>query len=148
MGTMTDAPRQHRFPINVYWEDTDAAGIVYYANYLKFMERARSDLVTGAGIDQAALLADEGLVFPVRRCEIDYLLPAKLQDAIVVETRVTKVGGASIELDQDVVRGADVLTQAKVRLACIDKNGRPRRLPPQVRHILAAQLAEHVEGSA
>ena len=145
---MTDAPRQHRFPINVYWEDTDAAGIVYYANYLKFMERARSDLVARAGIDQAALLAEQGLVFPVRRCAIDYLAPAKLQDAITVLTRVTKVGGASIELDQDVVRGGDVLTRAQIRLACIDKTGRPCRLPPQVRHILAAQSADQVEGSA
>ena len=111
------------------------------------MERARSDLVAAAGIDQAALLAEDGLVFPVRRCEIDYLLPAKLQEAVEVVTRVRKVGGASIELDQDVVRGDDVLTRARVRLACIDRTGRPRRLPPQVRHILASKIKTGNEGS-
>lgn len=145
---MAEAGQHHRFPIIVYWEDTDAAGLVYYANYLKFMERARSDLVARAGIDQAALLAAQGVLFPVRRCEIDYLLPAALQDRIEVVTRLRRVGGASIDLDQDVVRQHELLTRARVRLACIGKNGRPRRLPPQVRRILSAQLDEQVEGSA
>lgn len=145
---MTEVGQPHRFSVSVYWEDTDAAGIVYYANYLKFMERARSDLVTAAGIDQAALLASDGLVFPVRRCEIDYLLPATLQEQVEVVTRVLKVGGASIDLEQNIVRGSDLLTSAKIRLACIDRSGRPRRLPPQVRHILAAQLNNENEGSA
>jgi acyl-CoA thioester hydrolase len=133
-AAMSDA---HRFPLRVYWEDTDAAGIVYYANYLRFLERARSDLVRGAGIDQAALLDGEGIVFPVRRCEIDYLRPARLDDEIQVRTRIEKLGGASMEMEQDIHRGDEALVRAKVRLACIGRNGRPRRLPSTVRAALS-----------
>ena len=130
-------PDIHRFPVRVYWEDTDAAGIVYYANYLRFLERARSDLVRGAGINQAALLAGEGVVFPVRRCEIDYLQPARLDDEIQVRTSIQKLGGASMEMDQNIHRGEEALVRAKVRLACIGPTGRPRRLPPAVRAALS-----------
>ena len=127
----------HCFPLRVYWEDTDAAGIVYYANYLRFLERARSDMVRGAGIDQAALLDGEGIVFPVRRCEIDYLQPARLDDEIHVRTRVQNLRGASMDMDQDIHRGEEALVRAKVRLACIGPNGRPRRLPSAVRAALS-----------
>lgn len=127
----------HHFSVRVYWEDTDAAGIVYYANYLRFLERARGDLVRGAGIDQAALWDGEGIVFPVRRCEIDYLLPARLDAEIQVRTRIQNLGGASMDLDQDIHRGEEALVRAKVRLACIGPNGRPRRLPSAVRAALS-----------
>ncbi len=123
----------HRYPVRIHWEDTDAAGIVYYANYLRFMERGRSDLVRGAGIDQAALLDHDGVMFPVRRCEIDYLLPARLDDEIEVQTRVKNVGGASMDMDQDIHRNGEALVRAKVRLACVGRNGKPRRLPQEVR---------------
>jgi acyl-CoA thioester hydrolase len=126
----------HRFAVRIHWEDTDAAGIVYYANYLRFIERARSDLVGERGVDQAALLADGGVVFPVRRCEIDYLQPARLDDRLEVRTTLRKLGGASLNMDQDIYRGEEKLIQAKVRLACIDGTGRPRRLPDQVRTAL------------
>ncbi|MDE0941406.1 MAG: tol-pal system-associated acyl-CoA thioesterase [Alphaproteobacteria bacterium] len=126
----------HRFAVRIHWEDTDAAGIVYYANYLRFIERARSDLVGERGVDQAALLADGGVVFPVRRCEIDYLQPASLDDRLEVRTTLRKLGGASLNMDQDIYRGEEKLIQAKVRLACIDGTGRPRRLPDQVRTAL------------
>ncbi len=132
----------HRFPVRVYWEDTDAAGIVYYANYLRFLERARSDLVRGAGIDQVALLDREGIVFPVRRCEIDYLQPARLDDEIQVRTRLKKLGGASMDMDQDIHRGEEALVRAKVRLACIGPNGRPRRLPATVRAALSEIICD------
>ncbi|MEE1554779.1 MAG: YbgC/FadM family acyl-CoA thioesterase, partial [Alphaproteobacteria bacterium] len=82
--------KSHRFMARIYWEDTDAAGIVYYANYLRFLERARSDLVRWAGIDQAALLDNEGVLFPVRHCEINYLRPARLDDEIEVRTSIRK----------------------------------------------------------
>ena len=127
----------HCFPVRIYWEDTDAAGIVYYANYLRFLERARSDLVRGAGIDQAALLAGDGVVFPVRRCEIDYLQPARLDDDIQVRTQIKKLGGASMDLAQDIHRGEEALARALVRLACIGPTGRPRRLPSVVRAALS-----------
>ena len=122
----------HRFPVRIFWEDTDAAGIVYYANYLKFLERGRSDLVRRLGIDQSTLLDRDGVMFPVRRCEIDYLQPARLDDEIEVRTRIRKVGGASMEMDQDIHRGDVALVRAKVRLACIGRDGRPRRLPQDV----------------
>ena len=127
----------HRFPVRIYWEDTDAAGIVYYANYLRFLERARSDLVRGAGVNQAALLAGDGVVFPVRRCEIDYLQPARLDDEIQVRTQIKNLGGASMDMTQDIHRGEEPLVRAKVRLACIGPNGRPRRLPLAVRAVLS-----------
>ncbi|MDP6343762.1 MAG: tol-pal system-associated acyl-CoA thioesterase [Alphaproteobacteria bacterium] len=127
---------EHRFAVRVYWEDTDAAGIVYYANYLRYLERARSDLVRRAGVDQAALLAAEGVVFPVRRCEIDYLLPARLDDTLEVRTVLDRVGGASLDLRQDIHRGDETLVRAGIRLACIGPNGRPRRLPAEVRAAL------------
>lgn len=137
---------RHRFALRIYWEDTDAGGIVYYANYLKFMERARTDLVQRAGVDQRRLLRDDGLMFPVRRCDIEYLRPACLEDEVIVETAVRKVGGASIDLAQDVLRHDELLTKAHVRLACIDRDGRPRRLPVQVKHAFAGMAGG--EGSS
>ena len=129
-------PKSHRFPARIYWEDTDAAGIVYYANYLRFLERGRSDLVRRAGINQAKLLDIEGITFPVRRCEIDYLRPARLDDQIEIRTRIKKVSGASMDLDQDILRGKEAIVLAKVRLACVGPCGRPRRLPESVRTAL------------
>ena len=85
----------HRLAVRIFWEDTDASGIVYYANYLRFLERGRSDVVRGAGIDQTAMYNFEGVMFPVRRCEIDYLKPAQLDDEIEVRTRLRKIGGVS-----------------------------------------------------
>lgn len=134
----TGATAARPFRLRVYWEDTDAAGIVYYANFLKFFERGRSEMVRAAGIDQAALLAGPGIVFPVRRCEIDYLAPARLGDELDVHTTVHAVGGARIDLDQDVTRAGAVLARGKVRLACTGRDGRPRRLPAPVRAALSA----------
>jgi acyl-CoA thioester hydrolase len=102
--------------------------------------------VRRAGIDQLRLLQDEGLVFPVKRCDIEYLRPARLEDEIVVHTAIEKVGGASIDLTQDVFRQDEMLTRAQVRLACIDREGRPRRLPVQVKNALAG-VAAGGEGS-
>ena len=129
-------PKSHCFPTRIYWEDTDAAGIVYYANYLRFLERGRSDLVRRAGIAQAALLNSEGVMFPVRRCEKDYLQPAHLDDQIEVLTRIKKIGGASMDMDQDILRDEEPIVFAKVRLACVGPGGRPQRLPDFVRTAL------------
>ncbi len=128
--------KPHCFPTRIFWEDTDAAGIVYYANYLRFLERGRSDLVRRAGIDQAALLNREGVMFPVRRCEIDYLQPAHLDDQIEVLTRIKKIGAASMDMDQDILRDEKPIVLAKIRLACVGPGGRPRRLPAFVRAAL------------
>jgi len=128
----------HRLPLRVYWEDTDAAGIVYYANYLKFVERGRSDMLRLAGIDQWRMKGEEGINFVVRRCEIDYHQPARLDDVIEVETRVEKLRGASLDMRQIVRRDGEELANALVRAACVDASGRPVRVPPTIRDALTA----------
>ncbi|WP_375570213.1 tol-pal system-associated acyl-CoA thioesterase [Seohaeicola saemankumensis] len=125
----------HTLPIRVYYEDTDMAGIVYYANYLRYIERARSDWVRGLGIDQNAMKA-QGLVFAVRRVEADYLLPARLDDALVVETEVIQVTGARLVMDQVVKRGEDRLFHAVVTVVVITDTGHPARMPANIRHML------------
>lgn len=125
-----------RFTCRVYYEDTDLAGIVYYANYLKFIERARSEWVRARGVDQAALKAGAGLVFAVRRLEADYLAPARFDDLLEVRTRLAGVTGARILLDQEVWRGEALLFAAKVTLVCLSDRGAVR-LPETVRAALA-----------
>ncbi|AZB54552.1 tol-pal system-associated acyl-CoA thioesterase [Cereibacter sphaeroides] len=126
----------HRFALRVYYEDTDLAGIVYYANYLKFIERARSEWVRGLGVDQARLRAESGIVFAVRRVEADYLRPAVFDDLLEVETRLVETGGARILLDQEVLRGEERLFAARVVLVCLAADGRAARLPAEVRQKL------------
>ncbi|MEN9409487.1 MAG: tol-pal system-associated acyl-CoA thioesterase [Pseudomonadota bacterium] len=119
--------------IRVYYEDTDLAGIVYYANYLKFIERGRTEWVRSLGVDQAALKREEGVVFAVRRVEADYLKPAKFDDLLTVTTDLVEVGGARIVLDQAVLRGAERLFQARVVLVCLSDAGAAARVPAGVR---------------
>jgi acyl-CoA thioester hydrolase len=128
----------HRYALRVQWEDTDAAGIVYYANYLRFIERGRSDLLLQNGIDQRGLIdAENGVAFAVRACNVEYLKPARLHEELVVTTAVTELRGASLTLGQDVWRGDDLLVRAGVKLACIDGKGRARRVPPPVAALFA-----------
>ncbi|MFO1105004.1 MAG: tol-pal system-associated acyl-CoA thioesterase [Amaricoccus sp.] len=129
------------FRLRVYYEDTDLAGIVYHANYLKFIERARSEALLGLGVDQLALQAEAGLVFAVRRIEADFLAPARFQDRLLVTTRLLALGGARIDLDQRIWREESCLFRAVVVLACLDAGGRPQRLPASVR-AAAAGLAK------
>lgn len=126
----------HRQAIRVYFEDTDAAGIVYYANYLKFAERARTDMLRDFGISHAEMINRDGLVLVVRRCEIDYLKPAKLDDLLTVETEVAKLGGASVDLRQRVARDGELLAELNVLVVCIGPDGRPTRIPDYVRRAL------------
>lgn len=123
----------HRFPVRVYYEDTDLAGIVYYANYLKFIERGRSEWVRAIGIDQVDLRRDEGIVFAVRRVEADYLRPAHFDEELIVETDLTLLGGARIVLRQSVLRGSDTLFVAIVTLVAISPDGRAVRLSERLR---------------
>ena len=122
----------YRFPLRVYYEDTDMGGIVYHANFLKFIERARSEWVAELGIDQNAM-REEGAVFAVRRVEADFMAPARHGDALEVRTEVVSVGGARLVLDQAVMRGEELLFTARVTLACIALSGQPLRLPEAVR---------------
>jgi len=126
----------HHFLLRVYYEDTDLAGIVYYANYLRFIERARTEWVRTLGVDQTALKRDEGIVFAVRRVEADYLQPAKFDDELVVETSTVQVTGARIVLQQDVKRGEEVLFSAQVTLVALTETGQPSRLPANLRLML------------
>ena len=121
----------HRWPVRVYYEDADLAGIVYYANYLRYIERARSEMVRAAGVDQTAMRA-EGRVFAVSRIEADYLRPARYDDALAVETRLTRMTPARFEMAQGVLRGEALLFRATVTVVCMDLDGRPRRLPASI----------------
>lgn len=127
----------HSFPIRVYYEDTDLAGIVYYANYLKYIERARSEWVREMGIDQTALKAEQGLVFAVRRVEADYITPAKFDEALNVRTALAELSGARVTLTQEVRRGDIVLFSARVTLVALTETGRPARLPANFRQAVA-----------
>ncbi len=126
MGTFT-------FPVRVYWEDTDAGGVVYYANYLKFLERARSEWLRTLGIDQARLLQDERLQFVVVEANIRYHRPARFDDELVVSAALESLGGASVTFAQEIRRGTaggELLVSASVRAACIASDTlKPRPLP-------------------
>lgn len=128
----------HSFTCRVYYEDTDLAGIVYYANYLKFIERARTEWVRELGIDQAALKRERGIVFAVRRVEAEYLLPAVFDDVLTVVTSAVSVTGARILLSQDVLRDGQVLFSSTVTLVALTDAGRPARLPGDVRTLIHA----------
>jgi acyl-CoA thioester hydrolase len=129
--------QDHQLPVRVYYEDTDLAGIVYYANYLKFIERGRSEWVRAAGIDQMALKSGQGIVFAVRRVEADYLRPARFGDDLTVVTRLREIGGARIVVEQDVMRQGERLFHAVVTLVCLSDDGHAARVPPDVRALLA-----------
>ena len=126
----------HRLPLRIYYEDTDLAGIVYYANYLKFIERGRSEWVREMGVDQAAMKRDDGVVFAVRRVEADYHAPAKYDDEVVVTTTVKAVTGARLIVKQTVERGGDVLFSALVTIVAINEAGAPARLSAAFRRNL------------
>lgn len=126
----------HEFKLRVYYEDTDLAGIVYYANYLKFIERARTEFVRSLGVDQQALRASEGIVFAVRHLAADYLMPARFDDELAVFTRPVGVTAARIVLRQDVCRDGECLFSARVTLVALGPAGKPVRLPANIRRIL------------
>jgi acyl-CoA thioester hydrolase len=130
----------HTFALRVYYEDTDLAGIVYYANYLKFIERGRSEWVRSLGIDQAVLNAEAGIVFAVRRLVADYLRPATFDDELTVRTTPLAVTGARIVLRQQVSRGEAVLFDAEVTLVCLTDAGQAARIPADLRARLTAAI--------
>ena len=123
-------PENH-FALTVYFEDTDTAGVVYYANYLKFMERARSDMLRAVGVDQRAVLGGGGGAYYVAECSIRYVRPARLSDDLVVVSSVETVRAASVTIQQRVIRGDELLTDARVTAAFLDANGRPQRQPKE-----------------
>ncbi|MCX8952812.1 tol-pal system-associated acyl-CoA thioesterase [Ruegeria sp. NA] len=126
---------KHTYPIRVYYEDTDMGGVVYHANYLRYIERARSDWVRNLGNDQNAM-REEGIVWVVRRVEAEYLAPARFDDELIVETEVTEVSGVRLTMAQLVRRGETEIFRASVTAVCINKAGKPIRLPAEIRALM------------
>ena len=122
----------HRIRIRVYYEDTDAAGIVYHGAYVQFAERARTEMLRCLGLDHGTLRTRFGVVFTVRRCAIDFRAPARLDDLLEIHTRLVHLGGASLELEQRVRRDARLLVGLEVRLALLDADLRVTRLPREL----------------
>lgn len=120
---------EHHFALTVYFEDTDTAGVVYYANYLKYMERARSDMLRAAGIDQRAAIDDGIGVYAVAEANIRYLRPAKLGDDLRIVSTLAHVRAASVHIHQTVMRGPEIIAEARIAAAFLNPDGRPMRQP-------------------
>jgi acyl-CoA thioester hydrolase len=136
---MSHKMKAHRYPVRVYYEDTDAGGIVYHANYLRFAERGRTEALRDLGVPHAEMSALHGLFFMVRRIKVDYLAPARLDDSLVVETTTLAVGAATVELRQDVVRAGDEVLLARIELQLVCgriSDQRPARIPPRWREAM------------
>jgi acyl-CoA thioester hydrolase len=159
-GMMLDAPpvgrlagARHLFPIRIYYEDTDAAGIVYHAAYLRFAERARTEMMRLTGLGHGDLLARHGVTLAVHRCIIEYHRPARLDDSLTVASRIIAVSGATITIDQRVQRAAESphdapagteflnLVSLTLRLVTLDRKRRPTRLPSALRTVVAQYLS-------
>ncbi|HXV24976.1 MAG TPA: tol-pal system-associated acyl-CoA thioesterase [Alphaproteobacteria bacterium] len=141
-------PGTHSLLIRVYYEDTDATGLVYHARYLHFLERARTEMLRRIGGTHSRLLSEEGLAFAVRRLAIDFNRSARLDDLLTVETVVTSSTGAQIGLTQRVLRGEDHVAECALTLVCIDRGGRARRIPTSLRAALAgAPSSNQTEGA-
>ena len=129
----------HITPVRVYYEDTDMGGIVYYANYLKYIERGRSELVEELGLDQKRMKDEDGIVFVVRHVSADYLAPARLDDRLEVHTTHHARGQSRWVFDQEVRRGDQVIFRAEVTAVCMTLAGRPARLPAELRARLTGE---------
>ncbi|MDO9269323.1 MAG: tol-pal system-associated acyl-CoA thioesterase [Methylobacter sp.] len=118
------------WPVRVYYEDTDAGGVVFYANYLKFFERARTEMLRAMGYEQDELIANEGIIFVVRSVQVDYLSPARFNEQLQVSAKVSLAKKASLTFEQVITRGDDVLCKGSVRIACLDaQTMRPKAIP-------------------
>lgn len=138
----------HVFPVRVYYEDTDAGGIVYYANYLKFAERARTELLRRTGRRQFDLLREQGIGFTVRSCRAEYLAPARLDDILEVRSTITEVLGASMRMSQRIRRGDLLLCDLRLRIAVMNRKGRPTRIPRDIREALQRRIVPPPPGEA
>jgi acyl-CoA thioester hydrolase len=135
---MPENPVVHRLPVRIYYEDTDFSGVVQHVAYLRFLERGRTEFLRACGVSQSTLFASAApLSFAVRRISVDYRRPAIMDDVLSVETRVAKLGGATIEMAQKILRGDEILVLADVRVAAV-AGGRAQRLPVEIAAKLAA----------
>jgi len=128
---------RHLFPVRVYYEDTDFSGIVYHANFLRFIERARTEMLRELDVHQGEIHAGERIFFVVSRMTLEFMRPARMDDLLTVETRVAKIGAATLQLEQDVLRDAEALFSARVLIAAVS-NGKACRMPREIRDKLAA----------
>ena len=134
-STPAAAPFEHT--LRVYWEDTDAGGVVFYANYLKFFERARTEWLRGLGVGQQALREATGAIFIVAETQLRYLAPARLDDALRVTVQLQQRGQASLHVQQQAWRGDTLLCEGRIRIGCVDEGTfRPRRIPNEVLALL------------
>jgi acyl-CoA thioester hydrolase len=133
------------WPVRVYYEDTDAGGVVFYANYLKFFERARTEMLRAMGYEQDELVANEGIIFVVRSVQVDYLSPARFNEQLQVSAKVSLAKKASLTFEQVITRGDDVLCEGVIRIACLDaQTMRPKAIPETLfRAILEHTANEH-----
>ncbi|NJO67672.1 MAG: tol-pal system-associated acyl-CoA thioesterase [Rhodospirillales bacterium] len=131
----------HRWDVRIYYDDTDSTGLVYHANYLRFAERARTDMLRDLGFDHTRLLAEDGIAMVVRRLSADYRQPARLDDLLRVETRIRTLRGASMDLDQTIRRNGIDLVRISLKLACITADGRATRVPPAL-HTVFGRLVD------
>ena len=127
----------NKFSYRIYYEDTDAGGVVYYANYLKFFERARTDFLRELGINQSQLLQEQSVCFVVRKCEIEYISPAKLDDMILVDVEIVNVSATTITMNQKIHRDNKMLSSLKVEIVCVDsKIFKPRRISEETKNLI------------
>lgn len=128
-------PMLNKFSYRIYYEDTDAGGVVYYANYLKFFERARTDFLRELGINQSQLLQEQSVCFVVRKCEIEYISPIKLDDMILVDVEIVNVSATTITMNQKIHRDNKMLSSLKVEIVCVaSKSFRPCRISEEIKN--------------
>ncbi|MCK9396254.1 MAG: tol-pal system-associated acyl-CoA thioesterase [Methylobacter sp.] len=137
--------KKFSWPVRVYYEDTDAGGVVFYANYLKFFERARTEMLRAIGYEQDELIAIDGIIFVVRSVQVDYLSPARFNEQLQVSAEVSLAKKASLTFEQVITRGEDVLCKGIIRIACLDaQTMRPKAIPETLfRSILEQTINEH-----
>ena len=128
--------KKFNFNIKVYYEDTDAGGVVYYANYLKFLERARSEAIYSLGFSNKELLEDHGILLIVKSCNIEYKKPAQLEDLLEISSEATLFTKTSILMKQLILKSKDLISEAEVHLVAVDKKGKPTKIPDQLKRKL------------
>jgi acyl-CoA thioester hydrolase len=140
IGSSPGIDATFNWPVRIYYEDTDAGGVVYYANYLKFFERCRTEWLRALGLDQATLAHEQGLCFVVAEIEAKYLAPARLDDQLTIGARIAALGRCSLRFEQHASRSGEVIARARVTVACVDAQRRlPARLPESIRARLSGR---------
>ena len=125
--------QEFKYKVKVFYEDTDAGGVVYYANYLKFFERARTEAIAEIGLSNKKLLEEFGVLIIVKSCNIDYKKPAKLEDQLEIKSIISSISNSSFKMTQKVFRDDDLLTSSEIHLVIVDKKGKPSRIPDELR---------------